>query len=124
MAFMSSWAKIDVAPSDRRSAAFRSIPEVLVRVRLNCHKDLSDVVPQRWNVLSRRNHEQRIQLVRPFLSSHRSVATLASRLCRKVFGFVNRNLSGAKRRKSAASGERGGSPCPRLSTEETGARRS
>jgi hypothetical protein len=38
---------------------------------------------------------------------HRSVATLALRLCGKVFGFVKRNLSGAKRRKSAVSGERG-----------------
>src|SRR5215831_20032444 len=38
---------------------------------------------------------------------HRSVATLASRLCGKVFGFVKSNLSGAKRRKAAASGERG-----------------
>ena len=47
---------------------------------------------------------------------HRSVATLAPRLCGKVFGFVKRNLSGAKRRKDAASGERGagkgGRPCP------------
>src|SRR5580704_6822400 len=38
---------------------------------------------------------------------HRSVATLASRLCKKVFGFVKRNLSGAQRRKDAASRERG-----------------
>jgi len=38
---------------------------------------------------------------------HRSVATLATRLCGKVFGFVKENLSGAQRRKSAASGERG-----------------
>jgi len=47
---------------------------------------------------------------------HRSVATLATRLCRKVFGFVKRNLSGAQRRKDAASGQRGagkgGRPCP------------
>ena len=28
-------------------------------------------------------------------------------MCGKVFGFVKRNLPGAKRRKSAASGERG-----------------
>jgi hypothetical protein len=28
-------------------------------------------------------------------------------LCKKVFGFVKRNLSGAKRRKDIASGERG-----------------
>ena len=34
---------------------------------------------------------------------HRSVATLASRLCGKVFGFVKENLSGAQRRKDAAS---------------------
>ena len=33
--------------------------------------------------------------------------TLASRLCGKVFGFVKRNLSEAKRRKDAASRERG-----------------
>ena len=32
---------------------------------------------------------------------------LATRLCGKVFGFVKRNLSGAQRRKDAASGERG-----------------
>src|SRR6516225_2712041 len=38
---------------------------------------------------------------------HRSVATLATRLCGKVFGFVKRNLSGAKRRMDAASEERG-----------------
>ena len=38
---------------------------------------------------------------------HRSVATLASRLCGKVFGFVKRNLSEAQRRMDAASGERG-----------------
>src|SRR5580704_1410067 len=38
---------------------------------------------------------------------HRSVATLATRLCGKGFGFVKRNLSGAKRRNGAASGERG-----------------
>ena len=38
---------------------------------------------------------------------HRSVATLASRLCGKAFGFVKRNLSGAQRRKDAANGERG-----------------
>jgi len=31
----------------------------------------------------------------------RSVATLATRLCKKVFGFVKRRPSGAKRRKSA-----------------------
>jgi hypothetical protein len=37
----------------------------------------------------------------------RSLATLASRLRWKVFGFVKRNLSGAQRRQSAASGERG-----------------
>src|SRR5678816_3377094 len=47
---------------------------------------------------------------------HRSVATLSTRLCGKVFGFVKRNLSGAQRRKSASSGERGagkgGRPCP------------
>jgi hypothetical protein len=35
------------------------------------------------------------------------VATLATRLCGKVFGFVKRDLSGAKRRNGAASGERG-----------------
>ena len=34
-----------------------------------------------------------------------SVATLASRLCKKVFGFVKRNLSGAQRSKDAASRE-------------------
>ena len=37
-------------------------------------------------------------------------------IVQEVFGFVKRNLSGAKRRKSAASGERGagkgGRPCP------------
>jgi hypothetical protein len=38
---------------------------------------------------------------------HRSVATLATRLCGKVFGFVKRKVSGAKRRMDAASGERG-----------------
>ena len=38
---------------------------------------------------------------------HRSVATLATRLCGKVFGFVKRNQSRAQRRKDAASGERG-----------------
>ena len=47
---------------------------------------------------------------------HRSVATLATRLCGKVFGFVKRNLSGAQRRMDAASGQRGagkgGRPCP------------
>jgi hypothetical protein len=47
---------------------------------------------------------------------HRSVATLASRLCAKVFGFVKEKLSGAQRRKDAASGQRGagkgGRPCP------------
>ena len=46
----------------------------------------------------------------------RSVATLATRLCGKVFGLVKRNLSGAQRRMSAASGKRGagkgGRPCP------------
>jgi hypothetical protein len=35
-----------------------------------------------------------------------SVATLATRLCGKVFGFVKRNLSGAERRKATAGGER------------------
>jgi hypothetical protein len=38
---------------------------------------------------------------------HRSVATLATRLCGKVFAFVKRNLSGAQRRMDAASGEMG-----------------
>jgi hypothetical protein len=56
-----------------------------------------------------------------------SVATLATRLCGKVFGFVKRNLSGAERRMGAAKrrkgcGERGGSPFPRLSTQKPGAR--
>ena len=42
----------------------------------------------------------------------------------EVFGFVKKNLSGAQRRKSAASGERyrGGSPCPRPALERPGAR--
>ena len=47
---------------------------------------------------------------------HRSVATLALRLCGIVFGFVKRNLSGAKRRRDSQSGERGagkgGRPVP------------
>jgi len=51
---------------------------------------------------------------------------LATRLCGKVFGFVKRNLSGAQRRRDACGGERGagkgGSPCPRLSTQRPGAR--
>ena len=38
---------------------------------------------------------------------HRSVTTLASRLCGKAFGFVKRNLSEAQPRKDAANGERG-----------------
>src|SRR5438552_654627 len=38
---------------------------------------------------------------------HRSVATLAPRLCGKVFGFVKENLSGAQRRKDTARGEGG-----------------
>jgi hypothetical protein len=42
----------------------------------------------------------------------RSVATLASRLCGKVFGFVKRNLSGAQRRTGVASGERGADSLP------------
>ena len=40
-------------------------------------------------------------------------------IVQEVFAFVKENLSGAQRRKSAAlteKGERGGSPCPRLST--------
>jgi hypothetical protein len=58
---------------------------------------------------------------------HRSVATLACRLCWEVFGFVKGNLSGAQRRQSAASEERGcgkrdGRPCPRLNAEAAGAR--
>ena len=36
---------------------------------------------------------------------HRSIATLATRLCGKVFGFVKRNLSGAQRRKDATAGK-------------------
>ena len=56
---------------------------------------------------------------------HRSVATLATRLC-KVFGFVKRNLSGAQRRKDAASrvkgcGEGGGSPLPASAHSAPGA---
>src|SRR5262249_59939045 len=54
---------------------------------------------------------------------HRSVATLASRLCGKAFGFVKRNLSGAQRRKDAANGERargkGRQPLSPPSTGET-----
>ena len=39
----------------------------------------------------------------------------------EVFCFVNRNLSGAKRRKDASSGERGKGrqPLPRLNAEES-----
>ena len=40
-------------------------------------------------------------------------------ILQEVFGFVKRNMSGAKRRKGW---ERGGSPCPRLSTQWPGAR--
>jgi hypothetical protein len=48
-------------------------------------------------------------------------------IVQEVFAFVKRNLSEAQRRKEAASGEkgcgeRGGSPCPRLSTQWPGAR--
>jgi hypothetical protein len=59
---------------------------------------------------------------------HRSVATLASRLCRK-YSVASRATGGVwseakerccKRRKGC--GERGVSPCPHLSAEETGAR--
>jgi len=56
---------------------------------------------------------------------HRSVATLATRLCGKVFGFVKRNPSGAKRRPDAASGQRGvgkgGRPCPTSAHSDPGA---
>ena len=57
---------------------------------------------------------------------HRRLATLAPRLCAKVFGFVKGNLSGAKRRKGPASGERGagkgGRPCPASAHSDPGAR--
>jgi hypothetical protein len=56
---------------------------------------------------------------------HRSVATLASRLCGKAFGFVKRNLSGAQRRKDAANAERGaGKGAAALSPPSTGETRS
>ena len=38
---------------------------------------------------------------------HRSVATLAFRLCKKYLASLRENLSEAQRRKSSASGERG-----------------
>jgi hypothetical protein len=51
---------------------------------------------------------------------------VATRLCAKVFGFVKRNLSGAQRRKDAASGQRGagkgGRPCPASAHSNPGAR--
>src|ERR1051326_444590 len=55
---------------------------------------------------------------------HRSVMTLATRLCGKVFGFVKRNLSGAQRRKDVSSGQRVGERRQALSPPSAGETRS
>ena len=65
-------------------------------------------IPAKLNAYS----ERKPNGIRDDPEHHRSVATLATRLCGKVFGFVKRNLSGAKRRKDAASGERGADSLP------------
>jgi hypothetical protein len=59
---------------------------------------------------------------------HRSIATLATRLCGKVFAFVKRNLSGAQRRKDTRAGKgvrgKGAGLAPPQHTETRSAKRS